>query len=199
MAGGAQRVVAARRALEPATNLGAAGDERPSAPTGRTRTLALGLARRQKDGMAAIHQYEGQTHWRKADASTNPMNHEIEFSGRPLLHASGAPQFKGDASKVNPEELFVAALVSCQMLSYLALAGRAGVDVLAYDDRGTGTMTIADKRMRITEVRLRPRITIAAGSDEAKARSLVEAAHDACFIANSVACAVEVEPEIVVG
>jgi organic hydroperoxide reductase OsmC/OhrA len=170
------------------------GVRRPAAP------LALKVPWRQKDGMAAIHQYEVQTHWRKpADASTNAMNHRLEFSGRPPLESSGAPQYKGDASKVNPEELFVAALVSCQMLSYLALAGRAGVDVLAYDDAGTGTMTIADKRMRITEVRLRPRITIAAGSDAGKARALVEAAHDACFIANSVACAVEVEPEIVVG
>jgi len=149
--------------------------------------------------MAAIHHYEVETHWRKPDASTNPMNHQLELAGRRAIDASGAPQFKGDASKVNPEELFVAALVSCQMLSYLALAGRAGVDVLAYDDHGAGTMTITDKRMRITEVRLRPRITIAAGGDEAKARSLVEAAHDACFIANSVACAVTVEPEIVVG
>jgi organic hydroperoxide reductase OsmC/OhrA len=150
--------------------------------------------------MAAVHRYEVQTHWRKpADASTNAMNHRLELAGRPAIDASGAPQFKGDPTKANPEELFVAALVSCQMLSYLALAARGGVDVLAYDDTGAGTMTIADKRMRITEVRLRPRITIAPGSDEAKARALVATAHDACFVANSVACAVEVEPEIVVG
>jgi organic hydroperoxide reductase OsmC/OhrA len=151
-------------------------------------------------GMAAIHHYEVQTRWRKAaDAAANAMNHRLEFSGRPAIDASGAPQFKGDAGRVNPEELFVAALVSCQMLSYLALAARSGIEVLAYDDSATGTMTIADKRMRITEVRLRPRITIAPGSDEAKARSLVEAAHETCFVANSVACAVEVEPEVVVG
>lgn len=80
--------------------------------------------------MAAIHQYEVQTRWRKpADASTNVMNHRLEFSGRPALESSGAPQYKGDPSRVNPEELFVAALVSCQMLSYLALAGRAGGEV----------------------------------------------------------------------
>ncbi|MBI3770778.1 MAG: OsmC family protein [Deltaproteobacteria bacterium] len=150
--------------------------------------------------MAAIHHYDVRAHWHKAgDATVNPMNHRLEFDSRPSIEASGAPQFKGDAGKVNPEELFVAALVSCQMLSYLALAARAGVDVLAYEDTGQGTMTIADKRMRITAVRLRPRITIAPGSDEAKARSLVETAHEACFVANSVSCAVEVEPEVVVG
>jgi organic hydroperoxide reductase OsmC/OhrA len=150
--------------------------------------------------MAATHHYEAQAQWRKpADAATNPMNHRLRFGTAPTIEASGASQFKGDPTKVNPEELFVAALVSCQMLSYLALAARAGIDVLAYDDTGLGTMTIADKRMRITEVRLRPRITIAPGNDAAKARALVENAHQTCFVANSVACAVEVEADIAVG
>ena len=150
--------------------------------------------------MAAIHRYEARARWRKPeDGATNAMNHRLEFGERPLIEASGAPQYKGDATKLNPEELFVASLVSCQMLSYLALAARAGVDVLAYEDQGEGTMTIADKRMRITEVRLRPRITLAPGADEAKARALVESAHAACFIANSVSCAVHVEPEITAG
>ena len=146
--------------------------------------------------MAATHHYEARAHWQK-DAGGNPMNHRLEFGERPAIEASGAPQYKGDAGRLNPEELFVAALVSCQMLSYLALAGRAGIEVRAYDDTAQGTMTIADKRMRFTEVRLRPRIAVAPGSDEAKARSLVEAAHDACFIANSVSCAVHVDADIV--
>jgi organic hydroperoxide reductase OsmC/OhrA len=85
------------------------------------------------------------------------------------------------------------------MLSYLALAGRAGVTVLAYDDQAAGTLAIADKKMRMTEVVLRPRITLAAGADGAKALALVHRAHENCFIANSVACAVRSEPEIVTG
>lgn len=148
--------------------------------------------------MAATHHYEAQARWQKG-AGTNPMNHRLEFRDRPAIETSGAPQYKGDATMVNPEELFVAALVSCQMLSYLAFAGRAGIDVLSYEDTGEGTLTIADKRMRFTEVHLHPRITVAPRSDEAKARTLVEAAHEACFIANSVSCAVHVEPTIVVG
>jgi hypothetical protein len=54
------------------------------------------------------------------------------------------------------------------MLTYLAFAARAGLDVLAYDDQARGTLTIADKEMRVTEVVLQPRITVAAGSDQAK-------------------------------
>jgi len=148
--------------------------------------------------MAAVHHYEAHTQWRRGQ-DPNPLNHRLGFGSGLALDASGAPQFKGDPGRVNPEELFVAALVSCQMLSYLTLAARGGIDVLAYEDAGRGTMTIADKRMRFTEVELRPRITIAPGADEAKARALVDAAHHGCFIANSVSCAVRVEPEIRVG
>jgi organic hydroperoxide reductase OsmC/OhrA len=61
-----------------------------------------------------------------------------------------------------------------------------------------GTLAIADRKMRMTEVLLRPRITVAAGSDEGSARELVGKAQDGCFIANSVACAVRVGPEIAV-
>jgi organic hydroperoxide reductase OsmC/OhrA len=149
--------------------------------------------------MAATHQFEMHAVWRKGATGASPMNHHLEFSGRPAIEASGAPQYKGDPAKVNPEELFLASLASCQMLSYLALAGRAGIDVLAYEDHAQATLAIADKKMRVTEVALRPRITIAPGSDEAKARALVESAHDVCFIANSVNCRVHAEAEVVVG
>jgi organic hydroperoxide reductase OsmC/OhrA len=149
--------------------------------------------------MAAIHQFEGQLTWRKGGSGVTTGNHSVTFAGRPALALSAAPQYRGDPARLNPEELFVAAVASCQALTYLALASRAGLDVLAYDDHPTGTLAMADKRMRITEVVLRPRVVVAAGSDEAKARALVEAAHEGCFIANSVACAVRAEPEIVTG
>jgi organic hydroperoxide reductase OsmC/OhrA len=111
---------------------------------------------------------------------------------------SAAPQYRGDPTRLNPEELFVAALASCQLLTYLALARGAGVSVRSYEDRAVGTLAIADRKMRMTEVLLRPRITVAAGSDEETARGLVDKAHAGCFIANSVACAVRIEAEIVV-
>jgi organic hydroperoxide reductase OsmC/OhrA len=148
--------------------------------------------------MAAIHRFEACVDWQKGGAGVAAGTHTVTWAGRSPLEVSAAPQYRGDPAKLNPEELFVAALASCQTLTYLALAGRAGIDVLAYEDHAEGTLTIADKRMRMTEVVLRPRITVAPGSDEAKARALVDAAHDGCFIANSVACTVRTEPEVVV-
>lgn len=147
--------------------------------------------------MATTHHFEARAVWRKGADGVATSNHRIEIAGRPAIEASAAPQYRGDPARVNPEELFVASLASCQMLTYLALAARAGIDVLAYEDGARGTLAIADKKMRVTEVLLQPRITLAEGADEIKARTLVEAAHAGCFIANSVACAVRIAAELV--
>jgi organic hydroperoxide reductase OsmC/OhrA len=144
--------------------------------------------------MATKHSFHSRLFWRKGGEGVASGNHRVELEGRPALEVSAAPQYRGDPSKLNPEELFLASLSSCQMLTYLALAARAGVEVTEYEDRAEATLAMAERRMRITEVVLRPRITIAPTSDEAKARALVESAHEGCFIANSVACAVRAEP-----
>jgi len=149
--------------------------------------------------MATTHRFEGRLHWRAGGTGVAAVNHELDFPGRPPVTLSSAPQYKGDPSCLSPEDLLVGALSSCQMLSFLALAGRAGVGIVAYDDEAVGTLAIADKKMRITEVVLRPRITLAPGADAAKAEQLVHSAHEICFIANSVSCAVTIEPTIVAG
>jgi organic hydroperoxide reductase OsmC/OhrA len=149
--------------------------------------------------MATSHSFHASLTWKKGGQGVAVGNHRVEFEGRPALEVSAAPQYRGDPSKVNPEELFLASLVSCQMLTYLALAARAGVDVVAYEDHAEATLAIAERKMRITEVTLHPRITIAASSDEAKARSLVEAAHGGCFVANSVRCPVNTDADVTRG
>jgi len=154
-------------------------------------------ARAQKEHRMPTHEFTARLTWQRTDAGGG--THEVAFEGRPSLSVAAAPQYRGDPSRLNPEELFVAALASCQLLTYLALAPRAGVTVLAYDDRPSGTLTMVEKRMRMAEVVLRPRITIDAATDEAKARALVETAHAGCFIANSVRTSVRLEPEIVRG
>jgi organic hydroperoxide reductase OsmC/OhrA len=147
--------------------------------------------------MATTHRFEGTLAWRAGGSGVETGNHTMTFDGRPPLQLSGAPGYRGDPSKLSPEDLFVGALASCQMLSFLAFAARAGVTVLAYEDRTIGTLAMADKKMRMTEVVLHPRITVAAGSDVEKVLHAVHSAHEACFIANSVSSTVTVEPEIV--
>lgn len=110
------------------------------------------------------------------------------------LPMSSAPGYRGDASRANPEQLFVAALSACQALTYLFLAAKNGVRVVGYTDDAEGRLEVIDKKFRMSHVILRPHVTLEAGSDEALARALVAKAHAGCFIANSVSTTVEIEP-----
>src|SRR6478609_6601734 len=120
----------------------------------------------------------------------------VEIDGKPPLEVSAAPAFRGDPTLHNPEDLLVAALSACHFLSYAALCARSGIVVVAYEDRAQGTMDRQGGKMRFTEVVLRPRVTIAAGGDAAKAHALHERAHAICFIASSVNFEVRHEPVI---
>ena len=110
------------------------------------------------------------------------------------LPMSAAPGFRGDPARANPEQLFVASLSACQALTYLFLAAKHGVTVTAYTDEAEGRLGLADGRMRVSRVVLRPRITLADPASEPKARELVEQAHHDCFIANSTTTPVLLEP-----
>ena len=124
--------------------------------------------------------------------------HEVQCGAKPRICLSADPHFRGDATLHNPEELLVVSLSSCHLLSYLAECARAGVHVLAYEDRASGVMTLREGKLRFTEVVLRPQVTIAPGADVDKARTLHGTAHDDCYIANSVNFLVRHEPTIVV-
>ncbi|MEW5836884.1 MAG: OsmC family protein [Pseudomonadota bacterium] len=125
-------------------------------------------------------------------------NHAIRVPGKPELAGSADPTFRGDATRYNPEDMLVAALSTCHMLSYLHMATVAGVVVTDYRDAAEGTMVTEGDGGRFTEVVLRPVVTITAASDPAKAEAAHEAAHHACFIANSVNFPVRCEPRTVV-
>jgi organic hydroperoxide reductase OsmC/OhrA len=110
------------------------------------------------------------------------------------LPMSSAPSYRGDPSRANPEQLFVASLSSCQALTYLFLAAKNGVAVVGYTDDAEGRLGVVDGRIRMSRVMLRPRITLDAGANETRARELVAKAHEGCFVANSVSAPVEIAP-----
>jgi len=91
----------------------------------------------------------------------------------PRLELSADRDFRGDPHLFNPEQLLVLAAASCQLLSFLAVAARAHVEVLEYRDIGRGVMKKHDGRMSITSIALRPDIRVAAGTNEQRVRRLV--------------------------
>jgi organic hydroperoxide reductase OsmC/OhrA len=120
--------------------------------------------------------------------------YRIDVAGKPALAGSAAPPFRGDAALHNPEDLLVAALSACHLLSYLALCARHGVEVVDYHDRASGRMENVDGGLQFVEVMLRPEVTISASSSLERARTLHDAAHRECFIARSVNFDVRHEP-----
>jgi organic hydroperoxide reductase OsmC/OhrA len=99
---------------------------------------------------------------------------------------------------LNPEQLVVAAAASCQLLSFLAVAARARIDVRDYDDEAEGVMPEDDPPTRLTLLVLRPTIRVAPGTSEERVNRLIEIAHRECYITNSLRTEIWVEPTVVV-
>lgn len=110
------------------------------------------------------------------------------------LGLSADPAFHGDPTRLNPEQLLVLAAASRQLLSFLAVAARARMDVRGYDDVAEGLMPAESTPMRVTHIWLRPTIRVGPGTDLDRLPHLVELARRHCYIANSVTCQIAVEP-----
>ena len=149
------------------------------------------------------HSYELQVTWTGNNGEGTKTyrgyrrDHTISAAGKPEIVGSSDPAFRGDPSRYNPEELLVAALSSCHMLSYLHLCAVNHVAVEEYQDSPVGVMEeMPDGSGHFVNVTLRPVVKISAG-DSAKALELHHDAHKLCFIANSVNFSVGCEAKIV--
>ena len=122
----------------------------------------------------------------------------VEYDGKPPLRGSADPAFHGDPALYNPEDLLMAALASCHMLSYLAVCAHAGIVVVSYEDAAVGTIARRDGKVKFVDVLLRPRVVLAPGSDIDKAMALHGKAHNICIVANSVNFPVRHEAEVTI-
>ena len=149
--------------------------------SGRTHTYRVDVEWTGNDGEGA-KRYAGYR-----------RDHLIRAEGNPDIPGSSDPNFRGDASRWNPEELLVASLSACHKLWVLHLASVAGVVITNYIDRAEGVMEEDGAGSgRFTRVTLRPEITLSAG-DPSKLDAIHHEAHEKCFIANSVNFPVVVE------
>jgi len=147
---------------------------------------------------AVVVTWTGNTGSGTSNYRAYDRRHEISASTqKPPIPGSSDPAFRGDSKRWNPEELLVAALAACHELWYLHLCAESGIVVTAYVDHAEGVMEeAADGSGHFQSVLLRPRVTVAPGSDLVRARELHAAAHAKCFIANSVNFPVRHEAEI---
>lgn len=150
--------------------------------------------------MTHTHAYRSRLSWQGSTAGgyeAYDRTHRVAVPpAAGELELSSDPAFKGDGRLPNPEQLLLAAASSCQLLSFLAIAARSRIDVLAYEDEADAIMPEGETPMRITHITLRPRIAVAAGSDLDRVRRMVDSAHETCFIANTLSAEVVIEPQV---
>ena len=119
---------------------------------------------------------------------TYSRDHEWRFDGGVTVPGSANPAYLGNPGPVDPEEAFVAALSSCHMLTFLAIAAKRRLVVDSYDDHAVGVMAKNERgRLAITQVTLHPKITFAGPTPDAEMLEWMHhRSHEECFIANSV-------------
>jgi len=127
-----------------------------------------------------------------------PRNHTWKFDGGHEMTATAAPAYLGDPKHVDPEEAFVASLSSCHMLTFLAIACKYKFVLDEYLDQAVGHMEKnAEGRLAITRATLNQRLKFS-GDKQPTAQEIEEmnhAAHEQCFIANSVKTEITVETQ----
>lgn len=119
----------------------------------------------------------------------------VRIPGKPDFIGTSAPGYMGSPYHYNPEDLLVASLSACHMLTYLAYCANSKVHVLSYSDEAEGLLTQEGKITKFTQVTLRPKIKITRDSNLDRAKELHDKAHHACFIANSVNFTTNIVPE----
>jgi len=140
--------------------------------------------------------------WRRSSTDftylTYNRAHDWRFNAV-TVPASAAKQYRGEEDRVNPEEALVAALSSCHMLTFLAVAAKRKLSLDSYHDEAVGVLEKnAEGKLAITRVTLRPRIVWTGGATVSREEldKMHHDAHAGCFIASSVKTEVVVEPQL---
>lgn len=142
--------------------------------------------------MEDIHKYEVQVEWtgtRKGMMRSPELDDKVEVAT--------PPEFKGGIPRIwSPEHLFVSAVSSCLMTTFLAIAENSRLDFTGFSCKAVGKLEKLDNRFAITEVMLEPHVTVTAEADSEKALRVLTKAEANCLISNSVKSKIVFNPVI---
>jgi organic hydroperoxide reductase OsmC/OhrA len=136
--------------------------------------------------------YNVRTSWSSARRGT------LAAPGKPNIVVGSPPEFGGNPADWAPEELLVASLNTCMMLTFLTLAQAQGLSPVGYETDAEGVLENVEGKYRITKVTVRPRVTLKNVAELEPLRKVMEAVEGRCFIANSINAVVTLTPEFVV-
>ena len=132
------------------------------------------------------------------DYKTYNRKHTVFFYGGPKLEVSSSPDFLRNPQYQSPEELLIAAVSSCYLLTFLSITASKGIIIDSYQDNSTCVLgKVKEGKQGITQVILRPVIVFKEGNkpDKEDIKKLFQMAHDHCFIANSLTVKITVTPQ----
>jgi len=110
----------------------------------------------------------------------------LSAAGKPDIVVGSPPEFKGEPDIWAPEELLVGSLNTCMMLTFLTLAQAQGLIPVGYESEAEGLLENVEEKYHITEVTVRPRVTLKSEAELEPARKIMESVEAHCFIANSM-------------
>ena len=145
-----------------------------------------------------IHHYTQSVCWtgNRGEGTTNytayQRDYSIDINGKEPQLGSAYPAFRGDGSKINPEDMLLSAISSCHMLWFLHLCADAGITVVEYLDKPEAWMEEnPGNGGKFTKVTLHPMVVILEADKLDASIALHELAGKKCFITNS--CNFEVD------
>lgn len=121
----------------------------------------------------------------------------MSASQHPSLEVGSPPEFKGTPDVWCPEDLLIGALNTCLMLTFLALARRKNLEVMAYESTAHGTVENSSGKFRVTRVIVQPRVTLNGEAAAETAGSVIKETKEACMVTNSILATVDLVPEFV--
>src|SRR5262245_22265808 len=122
--------------------------------------------------------YKANTAWSSARRGT------LSASGKLNVNVGSPPEFKGEPDVWAPEELLVGSVNTCMMLTFLTLAQTKGLTPVRYESEAEGLLENVEGKYRITEVMVRPRVSLKDKAELKLAREILEGVEAQCFISN---------------
>lgn len=109
------------------------------------------------------------------------------------------PEFaKGESNIWSPEHLYTAAVNSCLMTTFLAIAENSKLDFVSFDSTATGKLEKVDNTLMISEIELKPKVVLRNEKDKERALRIIEKSEKACLISNSIKSKIVLSPEVII-
>ena len=136
------------------------------------------------------HRYAGRV-------AGGPDGHAtLSSTGLPDLRTAPPLEFDGPGDAWSPEQLLLAAVEACFLLTFRAVARASGIAFVSMSVEAEGVVNRVDGRTRFTEIVLRPRIALPAGVDWARVQRALEKTERTCLVSASLDTPIRLEPEL---